>query len=153
MKLTIVEYDGMNNTPVIPLMAAMWVEVLDRGYINRETIGSWDNKVLAAFELDKGEYSSPIGFLAYEHIKWRKSVWISMAYVQPDYRAKGVYTKLFNKLKSHAFSLDPRPVIIEGGISPHNATMCRAAESQDRRITTMIYTYDIKGSDSEEIED
>jgi hypothetical protein len=85
-----------------------------------------------------------VGILGYEHVKWRKLIWISMAYVVPVCRKRGVYRQLFEELKRRSKTMEGRPVEIQGGISVKNEAMLKTAVAQGRKAVCTIYSYDLK---------
>lgn len=126
------EYDGVNQTPAIPLIARAWTELLARGIGTGETIGSWDHQAVVAFS---GEM--PVGVMTYTHEKWKKMLWIHLGYVVPEMRMQGIYRLLWDRVIKAAQKLGA--VEILGGTHVDNLIMLEVAEKLGRKpqfITT-----------------
>lgn len=119
------EYDGVNQTPAIPLIAHGWSELLARGIAPMETISNWDHQAVVAFAGDM-----PVGVITFEHLKWRKVVWVHFGFVAPEVRRHGLYGQLFARVVKAAQKLGAAE--IHGGTHVDNKAMLECAEKLGR---------------------
>lgn len=133
-------YEGINHTPALPLLVEAQREMMSSGFMVNETVGSWDNWAIVAFM-----GLVPVGLIAYENVKWRKIVWISLSYVVPKYRRRGIHTRLFKELRKKALTLEGAPREIQGGVSAKNTVMQSAAIAQGRQATFTVYSLTLRG--------
>ena len=136
------EYDGINQTPAIPLIARGHAELHDRGLAPLETVGNWDHQAVVAFAGDV-----PVGVITWELQKWRKVVWVHFGFVAPEVRRHGLYGQLFQRVVQAAQKLGA--VEIQGGTHVDNKAMLECAESLGRKplfITTRFVVPAAKGS-------
>jgi GNAT superfamily N-acetyltransferase len=134
--VTICQYDGINNTPAPALIAQAWTEMLTAGTVSNETVSSWDNQALVAFY---GE--APAGLLTYDHVKYRKLVWIQLAWVAPAFRRLGIYRKLWDRVVIEARRLEA--VKIQGGTALNNTVMREAARKMGRAELYVVTNFDL----------
>lgn len=126
------EYDGINQTPAIALIARGWAELVERDLAPGETIGNWDHQAIVAFAGDV-----PVGVITYELQKWRKVVWIHFGFVAPEARGQGLYRQIWDRVVKAAQKLGA--VEIQGGTHVDNLVMLEVAEKLGRQrlfITT-----------------
>ena len=139
MKYEVLEYDGLNNTPAVNLIAMAQVELLANGYGPRELQGAWDQQALVAIPVASA-YRHPhqaVGLITYSHEKWRKLIWIHLGYVAPEFRGRGVYRLLWDRLVIAARKA--KALEIHGGTSVKNSAMLECARKLGREqvyITT-----------------
>lgn len=119
------EYDGINQTPAIPLIARGQSELLARGLAPMETIGNWDQQAVIA-----SAGGVPVGVITYEHMKWRKVVWVHFGFVAPEVRRHGLYGQMFARVVKTAQKLGA--VEIQGGTHVDNKAMLDCAQSLGR---------------------
>lgn len=119
------EFDGINQTPAIPLIARGWAELLDRGLAPMEAVGNWDQQAVVAFA-----GGVPVGVITWEHQKWRKVVWVHMGFVAPEVRRQGLYGQLFQRVVKAAQKIGAAE--IQGGTHVDNRAMLECAESLGR---------------------
>lgn len=118
-------YDGINQTPAIPLIARGHHELLQSGFSPMETVGNWDHQAVVAFAGDV-----PVGVITYEFLKWKKVVWVHFGFVAPEVRRQGLYRLLFERVVKAAQKLGA--VEIQGGTSVGNEAMLAAARKLGR---------------------
>jgi GNAT superfamily N-acetyltransferase len=119
------EFDGLNQTPAIGLIARAWPEMLAQGTAPQELIGGWDQQAIVALAGDV-----PVGVITYSHEKWRKLVWIHLGYVVPELRRKGIYRMLWERVVKAAQKLEAAE--IHGGTHVHNTAMLECARRLGR---------------------
>jgi GNAT superfamily N-acetyltransferase len=128
------EYDGPNQTPAVALIARAWPEMLTNGTAAPELIGNWDHQAIVHF-ID----GVATGLITYEHVKYRKMLWIHLGYVAPEFRGRGIYRLLWTRLIAIAQKLGA--VQIQGGTHVGNASMLACAKALGRKelfITTQF---------------
>ena len=91
-------------------------------------IFNWDDKVSVILSRS-GELQ---GLIVWRHLKWLQQVWICQGWVEPKYRRRGLYTKLYRAVKAEAKKLGART--IAGGVKPANVAMIAAAKRQGRKV-------------------
>jgi GNAT superfamily N-acetyltransferase len=136
------EYDGINQTPAIALMARGVAELQDRGLAPAEIVGNWDQQAVVAFA---GEV--PVGVITFELQKWRKVVWIHFGFVAPEARRQGLYRQMWERVVKAAQKLGAAE--IQGGTHVDNKAMLECAESLGRTrlfITTRFVVPAAKAS-------
>lgn len=119
------EYDGVNRTPAIPLIARGWNELLENGLAPMETISSWDHLAIVAFAGDV-----PVGVMTYTHEKWRRLLWVHLGYVAPEVRRHGLYRLMWQRVVAAAQKLGAAE--IHGGTHVDNKAMLKCAEALGR---------------------
>lgn len=119
------EYDGVNQTPAIPLIARAWPEILAAGNGVNEGVHSWDHQAIVCFAGDM-----PVGVMTYTHEKWRKLVWVHLGYVVPELRRRGIYRLMWERVVKAAQKLGA--VEIQGGTSVGNEPMLAVARRLGR---------------------
>ena len=119
------EYDGVNQTPAIPLIARAWQELLARGISPMETIGNWDHQAVVAFSGDM-----PVGVMTYTHEKWKKVLWVHLGFVVPELRRHGIYKLLWERVVKAAQKLGAAE--IQGSTHVDNSAMLECARKLGR---------------------
>lgn len=93
---TIEFYDGINHTPAIPLLARAWHELLREELMMPVVmIGYDDCAFVASLE---GE---AVGVLSFRK-PWGRELAITIGYVAPNCRGRGIYRCLWERLVAHA---------------------------------------------------
>jgi GNAT superfamily N-acetyltransferase len=126
------EFDGINQTPAICLIARAWPEMIAQGIAPNEGISSWDHQAIVAFSAEL-----PVGVITYTHEKWRRLVWVHLGYVIPELRRHGIYRMLWDRVIKSAQKLGA--VEIHGGTHVDNVAMLECVKRLGRRpisITT-----------------
>lgn len=75
---------------------------------------------------------NPVGFLAYSWDEEAEEIWIELSFILPEYRRKGIYTALFERLVQIANRKGASSV--RSGIHPNNEPMLKAAVSTGREL-------------------
>lgn len=134
-EVRIESYARVLGTPAVLLMPAAWTE-----WVENKLIDAWSmpfvehDHALLAYEGD-----TCCGFLTYRD--YTNELWIASSYVVPHCRRRGVYTKLFEKLKGIA--ADQGMARISSGVYTGNHAMLSTATSVGRRKHAEIWTYDV----------
>lgn len=114
------EFDGVNQTPALGLVARAWPEMIAQGIAPQEGINSWDHQAIVAFTGDL-----PVGLITYTHEKWRKILWVHLGYVIPELRRQGIYRMLWERIVKAAQRLSAAE--IQGGTHVKNVAMLECA--------------------------
>lgn len=131
-------YEGVNNTPALRLLAEAWLERLAAGD-PQETVINWDHCAFVAFTDDASPNDTPVGVISFEHIKWRRLLWVQLSYVVPSARRQGVHSLLFEALRKHAAKLGV--VEIQSGISVTNTEMIQVARKRGSIAKYTVFSY------------
>lgn len=75
------------------------------------------------FLIVEEENKKMIGFTSSTYSSWNSSVWLNQIVVHPDYRRKGVASKLLVKVKKFAKSRKARVILIECGLENKTAQL------------------------------
>lgn len=127
-------------TPLMLILARATLELAENGYDGGTTPFSWNSSAIYA-ECD----GKIVGVLAWKRIDWQKQLWIEVGYVLPDYRRRGIYRKMFERLVEKAKALSVRS--IAGGVDPDNLAMRHVADSLGRKATSITYEYELPVKD------
>jgi GNAT superfamily N-acetyltransferase len=119
------EYDGVNQTPAIPLIARAWPEIIAAGNGGNEGVHGWDHQAIVCFAGDM-----PVGVMTFTHEKWRKLVWVHLGYVVPEMRRQGIYRLMWERVVKAAQKCGAAE--IQGGTHVDNKAMLECAESLGR---------------------
>lgn len=134
------------------LYPAAFHELHTYDFMSRQNNGiGYDNEAIYAVdsEVIKGEvYRVPVGFIAYELVKWNSSVSIEMAYVKPSYRRQGIHTKMFetltDRLRDENMNKGANHTYISTSVSANNEASMAAMEKQGRILTSHYYKFFLK---------
>ncbi len=99
--------------------------------------------LVACLPFKEGEPYTFLGFMAYRFIPSESSWWISLTYVVPEYRRKGVHTALFKTLEARALKRGDI-LSLQSGTHPNNTAAQRAFARQGRDLYYIAYKYDLK---------
>ena len=69
------------------------------------------------------ENKKMIGFASATYFSWNNSVWLNQIVAHPDYRGKGIASKLLAKTKKFAESRKARVILIECGLENKTAQL------------------------------
>ena len=88
--------DGIIGTPALPLAVEAWDELIQKGLVaNYVQPIAWDSQAVVSY-LDDADV--PVGLITYAHQKCNKLFVITLGYVMPVWRRRGVYTELWERL-------------------------------------------------------
>jgi RimJ/RimL family protein N-acetyltransferase len=112
-----------------------WVEIGRAGYHDGRSLSiSFDDRV-SAIVSKTGEIEA---LIAWRPVRWNLEAFISIGWVAPAKRRKGLYSKLYRSVKVQARKAGLR--VISGGVSPENKAMTAAAKKQGRRLEALTFT-------------
>ena len=134
------EFDGINQTPAIPLIARGWAEMIKNGVASMETVCNWDHQAIIAFDDSFGS-DEPVGIITYDHQKWRKTLWIAFGYVVPSARRHGVYRALWDRLIGIGQKIGVEK--IQGGIHVDNHSMLECSRKLGRKDLFITTSFDV----------
>ena len=129
-------YQPLNGSPLVPLATRAWADIMEAGLGGPYTLLSWDNHGLGAFH---GE--ELVGLLVWADVEWRREYQVTLGYVRPDWRQRGVYRRLWAHLVLRAQEAGRER--IEGTTYLENHAMRAAMEGLGRRAVSINYTYDV----------
>lgn len=116
----------------VPFIVTAWKYLLDHKLCDASVIilGS-DTNAFMAFRSD----GTPVGVITWD-TSYNKTFYIGIGYVDPNYRKRGIYNRLVERLKDHA--KENGVTKITGWIKASNGPMVTAAARQGRTITSLI---------------
>lgn len=124
--------EKLTNCPALPLIAAAWMELLDKGFVCGSIPVGWDHSAL--WLEDNGK---PVAILTWNFQDWNRDFWINLAYVLPEYRRQGLYGQLHMEAKRLA--AEKKASSISSGIGITNEPMRVAAEAMGRKPLYVVY--------------
>lgn len=130
------EYDHLNHSPGYMLAVRGQLEIEKIGFGPREVVLHYLQKTIVARL--KGRV---VGVIVWERVEASREAWITLGYVDPDCRGRGVYNALYRRLVEVARRESLRSVA--GGVSATNATMRAVAERQGRVARAVTYAEEI----------
>lgn len=113
------------------------VELHKQGNISKNYIITWDDQVLVA-RTNRGTLA---GLIAYRHLEHERSFLITLGYVKPTYRQRGVYRQLWDALVERAQKEEIRE--IDSGTYLNNKRMQKVMPKLGRKLTTFNYTFTV----------
>ncbi len=141
LKVRMLHFNEVNMTPVVPLVHRAYDELMTAGLADYEVALSHDDKAVVAFTQD----NIIAGILVYRELKWLRQWWVLIGWVAPQYRRKGVYTRLWAELVKRARK-NKNIESITGATSVLNERMREVNASLDRIPHTISYKYPIRGN-------
>lgn len=135
--MTIRHCERMNSEGIVHIAVEGWKSLLDSGLAEDVVLLGWDHKAFVAEEDGR-----PIGILCYQETDWRNELSITLGYVLPDCRERGIYRALWNALVEKA--REKKCAAITGITSSENLRMQRVAEKLGRKQCSVTYRYSLK---------
>lgn len=133
-------YDGITNTPAMPLLARAWNEIgIEHPGALCGCPISWDDNAFVAVEIGADGAEILIGVLSWKKHAWNKSAFVNVGWVDPAHRRTGVYRLLWSALVERAVALNLCKV--EGMTSIENNVMRAAAARLGRVESTVMLVY------------
>ena len=134
--IEIEESDHLNHSAAFALAARGWAENVSNGVGPREATLHWSHKTLAA-----RINGAVVGVLVWDKLEANREAWIVLGYVDPEFRGRGVYTKLYR----HLLDIAKREKLrcVSGGVSITNHAMRAVAERQGRIAVALTYSEEI----------
>ena len=132
MTIEIEEFEHLNNSPGFVLAAQGVADLATTGYGPGEASLHWNQKTLVA-RVD----GAVVGVIVWERLEHIRQAWITVGYVNPVYRDRGVYTALYRRLVEVARRESLRSVA--GGVAFGNHAMRAVAERQGRAPISITY--------------
>ena len=115
----------------VPFIVTAWKYLLDRKLCDdRVIVLDGDTNAFMAFRSD----GTPVGVITWNESY--KTFYITIGYVDSNYRKRGIYNRLVERLKDHA--KENGVTKITGWIKTSNIPMVTAAARQGRTITSLI---------------
>lgn len=137
MKIEVV--DQIGGSRATPIAVAGWHYLHQNGLVNNNTWAvNWDDEAIIGVNLA----DRPIAILIFSHQKWLKTIYVKLGYVEADFRRKGVYGKLWEKLVEIA--QERNVPYIEGATMLQNAAMRSQAKQMDRVEYGVMLRYEVK---------
>jgi GNAT superfamily N-acetyltransferase len=128
------EFERINNTPAIALIARAWSELLEAGLAAPELVGHWQQKAIV------GNFDGEaIALITWEPVEYKNCIWLQMGYVDPSYRRRGIYVQMWERLVAKARELKiPQ---IESGIHVRNEAALALSDSLGRERIAIMTRY------------
>lgn len=122
---------------ILPFIPRAWQELLDNDLMAPDTLPIMLHQNVIVAKID----GNIAGFICYTRQVAHGFTWVDMSYVLPEYRRKGVYSKLFNALVASERK-HPQPVrSITSGISIKNTAQIEASLRLGRTSKYAQYDY------------
>lgn len=131
MEISLLE--GLADSPALSLAVQGWAECVRLGYgdgtMNVQTS-------LNAIVAHNDGARLPIGVMTFDYFPVDKRVWIYQSYVLPEYRGRGIYRQMYERLVAHAITLKARS--IQSGTHSKNTAMRAVAKKMGRHEECVI---------------
>jgi len=124
-EINVHHYDGVPRTPALLLALKGNVEIVEAGFAVPAVHFNWDSKAVVA-SID----GVPCGVITWNHTEWMKQVDITVAYVLPEYRRRGVYRAMWEALVEKAKVVGALEIMSNTAVA--NAPMRGAAAAVGR---------------------
>lgn len=133
-------FDGVNNTPAAELAVRGWLDVVERGFGDGSLNMGHDQKAIVAYAMN-GREQLPVGVMTYRLLDWCREVLICQSYVLPEFRGRGCYTAMWERMVLEAAEL--KAVAIVSGTHTRNQAMRTIAAKQGRVEVAVSLRYEL----------
>lgn len=130
---------SVNAAPASKLAMRGWIELNDNGLGDGELIAT-DQATYVAYA-PNGRDMVPAGVLVFKI--GSSTVWVSMAYVLPEYRGRGVFSAMWAALHELVFEKLPTVSSIQYEAHLNNKAMRAVAQRMGHRETAVVMKVDI----------
>lgn len=121
--------DGIGNTPALALAIKGWADCMERGLSDGQ-LNVWAAiKAFLAYA-PNGREMLPVGVLTWDYDPAMRRLFIYQAYVEEEFRGRGVYTALWTSLIAHAVEKLPQGTYIALGTHIQNSAMRAICKKQ-----------------------
>lgn len=142
---SIARWNMLRDCPHLGFIVKCWAQMLADGLVSDdEILLQEDYRVFVAVH---SESKKPIGFLTIHPNTSDGKMWLSLAYVKPNWRRQGVMVDLLLEAKKVAMASSLRKV--ELATRCWNDKMAGVAEKCGFRPTWTIYVNDLRGRSDE----
>lgn len=132
--------DGLNGTPALDLAVRGWADCVERGLGDGTLNVHASLKAFLAYA-QNGREMLPVGVVTWDYGDIEKRVWIYQSYVLPEFRGRGIYGAMWQKLVARAVEL--KAVSIQSGTHVQNTAMRTIAKKQGRYEETVILRFNL----------
>lgn len=141
-EIEVLHVDGVNGTPAARLAVQGWLDVVERGLGEPGDVLNmhWSYKAFIAVA-PNGLERIPVGVLTYEKLEATNSMFLSQAYVVPEFRGRGVYTAMFEAVVAKAIELKVLRILL--GTHLRNTTMRAIAQKHGGVETGVTVTFEV----------
>lgn len=144
MKCKIVHIEGLAYSDAYDLAEEGLAELRKDRVAPRSCMLHNSYNAFVAYQ-DEGQINvNPIGVIVYTHILTEKQLFIILGYVKKEYRHKGVYTQIWEKLVEQAQKQNC--VHIEGATHAFNFDAQQAIErmaDNSRELVSLVYRFNV----------
>jgi GNAT superfamily N-acetyltransferase len=133
-------FHGLNETPALDLAVRGWAEMTEKGFGDGSLNAHAGQSALVGFEKN-GRDELAVGVVTFEHDTSLKRIWLSQAYVLPEFRGRGVYKGLWTALAG--FSTGAGAKSIQFGTHVKNAPMRAVAHRTGCIEQGVVLRYDL----------
>jgi len=134
-------FDGLNNTPALELAMRGWAEMHEKGLSDGNLNIHSSLKAFVAIA-PNGHDKLPVGVMTFDPEPTLRRVWIFQSYVIPEFRGRGIYTALWNKLVEYA-TVELKAKSIQSGTHVRNSAMRAVAKRQGRYEESVLLRFDL----------
>ena len=129
----------LNAHPAFRMVPLANYELITNNLVSRQYDSfSYEAEAIVA-RADNDDY---IGFIAFDEVKWSKCADILCAWVNPEYRGKGIHTAMFEMLVKHC--REKGLISINSSTHVDNVDAQRAFERQGRKPVSIRYEFQLE---------
>lgn len=132
--------DSLVNEPAAVLAVRGWLEMTERGLGDGRLNMSNDQKAVIGYAKN-GLDRLPAGVLTFS-IQADRTIWIYQAFVEKEFRGRGLFTAMLARLIEFAASTQSQS--INFGTHPKNTAMRAVAAKRDFVEDAIVYRYDVR---------
>jgi RimJ/RimL family protein N-acetyltransferase len=133
--------DGLNGSPALPLAIAGWAEMVEKNFGDGTLTVHADQKAFLAYAAN-GREMVPVGVMTFDLPDDAKRVWLLQGYVLPEFRGRGIYRALWERLIEHSI-VELKARTIYSGTNVRNSAMRAVAKKLGRHEESVILRYDL----------
>ncbi|MGJ5163200.1 GNAT family N-acetyltransferase [Bradyrhizobium sp. HKCCYLR1051] len=135
--ISLTHFDHLDNTPAVRLALRGHWETAEAQGVDEVGLHYSYNAILASVDAE------PVGVIVWEDQPKQGRIWLQLGYVVPEWRGRGVYSRLWIELTQKARELKRASIWSATGTG--NARMRAVAKAQGRREIAVSLRWDVPG--------
>lgn len=140
-EIEIVYYDGINCTPALDLAMRGWADCTEKG-LGDGTLNVYASLKAFVAYAPNGRDQVAVGVVTFDHLPTEKRVWLYQAYTLPEFRGRGIYRALWEKLVEHSITV-LKASSIQYGTHVRNTAMRAVAKKLGQYEESVVVRFDL----------